>query len=165
MIVILLYILISVVLTGIIYQDIKLRAIHFALPLLLVACTIALWCLTSPLEIIEILYSTGFLVLCLLAIIVQYSIKEKAIKNPFNKVFGVGDIVYLIAIVPLFSFRNYLLFIVTGMVFALIFHIIMQQFQQETTIPLAGYLSLYLIIIMGILAINQQLEHLYINIF
>lgn len=165
MIITLLYIFISMVLIGIAYQDVKLRAIHFILPLLLFVAAIGIWSFTSAVVFRELVFSAGFLFLCLFAIVIQFSLKEKALSNPFNKVFGVGDIAYLLAVIPLFSFRNYLVYIVTGMIFSLLLHVIIQQFQQQNTIPLAGYLSVYLVLVLGILAINQHVQQLYINIF
>ncbi|MFL0087779.1 hypothetical protein V2550_03800 [Tenacibaculum maritimum] len=66
---------------------------------------------------------------------------------------ALGDVVFLIAVIPLFNFINYALFYVFGMVFSLIFHlgitvIEKNYLEKKETVPLAGYLSLFLIIVL-----------------
>ncbi|UTW62103.1 hypothetical protein KFE98_19160 [bacterium SCSIO 12741] len=68
--------------------------------------------------------------------------KGKALKD----LFGIGDLIFYLAITPLFSFVNYLLFFSLSLVFSLLLHGILfrKNFLKES-VPLAGYLSIQLI--------------------
>ena len=126
-------------------QDLKHTAIHIVLPLILViaATVYAYYYHTIPVQ--EYVYSLGFVLLCLVVIVIQYSIKQQQLANPFETVFGLGDVAYLLAIIPLFSFRNYLLYFVSGMLISLLVGSVVKLITKNEAIPLAGYLALYLI--------------------
>lgn len=76
-------------------------------------------------------------------------IKTKEPMTAMKESIGLGDILFLLAVIPLFQFRNYILFIITGMIFSLLLFLGVRFFKKMDTVPLAGYLSLFLI---GILA-------------
>ncbi|NQY06578.1 MAG: prepilin peptidase [Flavobacteriaceae bacterium] len=136
----------AIVLLLIAYQDIKQRAIHVVLPVLLFAISLVYWSQSFiPLE--QLLYSFGFVLLCLAAIVIQFSIKNRRLANPFNVSFGMGDVVFLIAVIPLFTFFQYLIFFVCGMLFSILAFGVSQLIKKNQLIPLAGYLSVFLILL------------------
>jgi len=69
--------------------------------------------------------------------------------NPINTVIGIGDIVFFIAIIPLFFSTTYILFFITGMLFSIACHFIFNK-RKELHVPLAGYLSIYLLLFIAI---------------
>jgi len=88
---------------------------------------------------------------------VYFSIKNKGWVNPFQNMIGIGDLLFLVALVPFFTSRNYILFFVMGMIFSLILYgVIKSIYRIENTIPLAGYLSIFMI---GVLGINTFFDN------
>ncbi|WP_417873663.1 hypothetical protein [Xanthomarina gelatinilytica] len=91
-----------------------------------------------------------FLIINLLALGIYMRFKKGTIKGFLNNGVALGDIVFLVVIIPLFSFLNYALFYIIGMCFSLTIHIVVKKMKldERETVPLAGYLSLFLIIIL-----------------
>ena len=128
------------------YQDIKFRHIHFILPLLVFA--FAYMIRKETLNHIEMAKSTGFLVANFMMISCYFSLKSKKLINPFKTLIGIGDLIFLMGVLPLFSFRNYILFFISGMLFSLLLYASFRKQYVQQTIPLAGYLSLYIILLL-----------------
>ena len=128
------------------YQDIKYRHIHISLPILVFA--IATYMNRYQIEILDILKVVLFLGVNFLCITLYYSVKKSKLQNPFNSQIGIGDLLFLVGVVPLFSFRNYVLFFITGMIFTLLLFVVFSHRYTNEYIPLAGYLSLYCIILL-----------------
>ncbi len=90
-----------------------------------------------------------FVLINIIVLIIYYSFKYKTFVNPINNFLGVGDILFFIAVMPLFNLLNYMLYFITGLIFSLVFYFVYRLFfKKNGTIPLAGFLSLYLIIIL-----------------
>ena len=89
----------------------------------------------------------AFITVLLVLLTAYISIKNKQLTNILKQHFGLGDVLFFYAIIPLFNVRNLVLFIVTGMVFSLLLHLMVNRFSQKevATVPLAGYLSIWLI--------------------
>jgi hypothetical protein len=100
--------------------------------------------LNGGIYINEIIFSLFFLLVNILVLFVYVSLKLKKQTNIFKHYFGWGDLLFLIAIIPLFSTQNYILFFISGMLLSMLFHLTLNRFQKHLNIPLAGYLSLYL---------------------
>jgi uncharacterized membrane protein YdjX (TVP38/TMEM64 family) len=98
--------------------------------------------------IFDDLKSLAFIGINFISIVAYFSIKKSKLQNPFKQYIGIGDLVFLIAVIPLFSFRNYMLFFISGMIFSLVLYAVFQNKGEQKTIPLAGYLSLYIIVLM-----------------
>ncbi len=134
------------VLALVVYQDVKLRLIHILLPVAIFGLGIAInWDLMRFIHM-DWISSLLFLALNLLVVTLYFSIKAKRYVNPFDALIGWGDIWFLIALVPLFHFRGYVQFFVMGMLFSLVLFIVMKSiYPKYKTIPLAGFLSIFLI--------------------
>ncbi len=136
----------NILLVLIILQDLKYRAIHFTLPIGVFIVSI-INSLDSIFLIDDIIQSSVFLITTILGLVAYVSIKKQKIINPINKSIGLGDILFFIAIIPMLSSRSYILFFISGMLFSIITHLIIKFFRELETIPLAGLLSLYLLIL------------------
>lgn len=137
-------ILLVLTLLAVVYQDVKMRLIHIALPIAILILGIALK--KDVLDIVEMGMSLLFLLLNFVVITIYFSIKKRAFTNPFDSMIGWGDVVFLIALIPLFPFRSYLVFFVFGMLFSLLLFTVMRQlYPTQNTIPLAGYLSIFVL--------------------
>lgn len=75
------------------------------------------------------------------------SVKNKRYLNPFQNYFGLGDLLFYIAISPLFELKNYILFFIFSMIFAIGLQVGLKKMIQENTVPLAGFTALLLLIL------------------
>lgn len=139
-------VLLIIVLLFVLYFDAKQRAIHIILPLLIFGLSIVINYASHNLEFLNIVHNTLFLGINMFGLMLYFSLKNKRLFNPIDTVIGLGDIVFLVAITPLFQLKTYILFFIAGLLFSLVIHITTQWFKKVQTIPLAGYLSLFLVI-------------------
>ena len=138
--------ILAMVLLFVFIQDLKNRSIHIILPVLVFGIAVIINYLSADLSFIDIAYNSAFILINIIGIVIYFSIKNKALINPIDTALGMGDVVFFIAITPLFSFRTYILFFIIGLVFSLIAHSVYTLFEKSKTIPLAGYLALFLIL-------------------
>lgn len=75
------------------------------------------------------------------------SLKTREFLNPFQNYFGLGDLLFYVAIAPLFLLQNYILFFIFSMVFAIGLQLGLKKIIQENTVPLAGFSALLLFIL------------------
>ncbi|MBR9855989.1 MAG: hypothetical protein GYB37_15715, partial [Algicola sp.] len=123
------------VLAVVVYQDIKMRLIHSVLPVLIFGLAIILN--RNKLVYEEWLQSILFLVFNLVVVSLYFSLKKRTLINPLNSLIGWGDILFLIALVPLFTFRAYLIYFIMGMIFSLCLFLIMRRiYTTYNTVPL-----------------------------
>ncbi|OEK09145.1 hypothetical protein A8C32_10445 [Flavivirga aquatica] len=140
------YIFLIAVLLFIVYQDVTRRRIHVVLPVCVFGLSLFVNYSSKELTFINVGYNIGFVMVNVLGLVLYYSIKSKNLINPVDRFIGLGDIVFFIAITPLFNLKEFILFFIIGLFFSLLVHIIMVLFKKRKTIPLAGYLSLFLIV-------------------
>lgn len=126
------------------YQDWKFRAISWMVFPLLLITTLALFKI-ADIRLLTIGFNLFFLGTILLCLFIYISLQRKKLTNIFKSDLGIGDVLFLIAITPLFIDRNFVLFFITGMLLSGIVHLILYTKTQNAKIPLAGYLALYLI--------------------
>ena len=136
------------ILVMVVYQDLKMRMIHIALPVALLLISLVItW---NGLQFFEMLRSLGFLGINFFVVTCYFSIRQQKLINPFDQLIGWGDVLFLIAVVPLFTFSYFLLFFICGIIFSLLLHVIMKTTRMgHTTVPLVGYLSLFILTIIG----------------
>lgn len=133
-----------VVLTITAYQDFKDRAISWFLPILIfvLGCidffTVGTWSAKQP------LLSLMFLLVQMSIVYGYFSIKKGTFKiNLTNDLLGWGDILFFVAMIPFFDFKTYLTLFISGLIFSLIGHQILNKIQPNKSIPLAGWLSIF----------------------
>ena len=127
----------------VIFQDLKQRAIHVSLPVIICGLAIAKFKLAAyPLQ--ELLTTSIFLGIIIFGLFIYVSVKSKKIVNSIDSSIGLGDIVFFVAIIPLFFSTSYVLFFITGMLISIFGHIFFNK-RKDLHVPLAGYLSMYLI--------------------
>jgi len=95
-----------------------------------------------------------FVIVVMSVLFLYVSIREKKLTNIFENHFGIGDVLFFIAVSPLFSTTNFVLFFISGMILSGIFHLAISQMGHyvaksttEKTIPLAGYLAVYVLLL------------------
>ncbi|SNZ01696.1 hypothetical protein SAMN06265377_3538 [Flagellimonas pacifica] len=134
-----------IVLILIVYQDMKMRLIHILLPVALFGLGMVMNWFFVDYAYMEWLWSLLFLGLNFLVVTLYFSVKKRSYTNPIDTLIGWGDVLFLIALIPFFSFRGYLQFFVMGMIFSLLLFVVMKAiYPKYRTIPLAGFLALFL---------------------
>ncbi len=134
----------------IVYQDLKFRVLDLKYAIILLALCIGYNTIHPILDYINAFQIAGFVLVNIMCLTLYFSVKNKQFINPINSKIGLGDIVFFLVIAPLFYIKAYILFFVTGMLFSLLLYGVFIRFRekQKKTIPLAGYLSMYLVIIL-----------------
>lgn len=132
-----LYLIIAVFIV-IFYQDLKHRAVHWAVfPVLF---GLSIWS-SYPLSW-DVILNASFVLFTLVLLTVYLSIKHQKFVSITKGFFSWGDILFLLAIVPLFSFHLYIYFFTFGTILSLVYHLIAMMVKRQKTIPYAGYMSL-----------------------
>lgn len=127
-------------------QDWKFRKIHVILPLAIFAISFFMIAIEKY-DLLEIvLFNASFFLTTLSILTIYMSLKSKRFLNPFQHYFGLGDLLFYVAITPLFLLKNYILFFVLSLLFAIILQFGLKKLIKEETVPLAGFSALFLFI-------------------
>lgn len=130
-----------------VWQDWKYRKIHVLLPLLLFGLMVfQTW------EIFNyktLAFNIVFFCLIFTFLVLYMSIKAKQFLNPFEHYFGLGDVMFYLAVTPFFMLREYAIYFIASMVFAIIMQTLFAKKTKEETVPLAGFSSLLLVMIIA----------------
>ena len=127
-------------------QDVKKRAIHVILPIAIFAIAFIINQFSTSIDLIDVFYNVCFILINIFGVIIYFSIKERRFVNPIDSMIGLGDIVFFIALTPLFKLKEFILFFISGLIFSLILYLTFNLFKKIETIPLAGFMSLFMII-------------------
>jgi hypothetical protein len=127
------------------FQDLKYRKIHFLLPAAIFILSGLLVRENVQTIVIMVAYNCLFLTLTFGLMFLYVSIKNKSFLNPFKSYFGLGDLLILVGVAPLFLLHQYILFFILSMLFSILLHLGLMRFLKEKTVPLAGYICLLLI--------------------
>ncbi|TRX33715.1 hypothetical protein FNW52_14910 [Flavobacterium sp. ZT3R18] len=131
------------------FQDWEYRAIHVLLPILIFLSSYLIVKLENNLSNKIILLNASFFLITLSILTIYMSLKNKRFLNPFQNYFGLGDLLFYITITPLFNLKNYILFFILSMLFAICLQFTLRKKMKHNTVPLAGFSSLFLFIILA----------------
>jgi hypothetical protein len=128
------------------WQDCKFRHIHVSLPVVIFVCA---YLLTNyiPQNIQFIATNVLFFSTTLFLLTLYMSLKNKAFLNPFKHYFGLGDLLFYVAITPLFLLYQYVLFFILSLVFAITMQWVLKKWITKESVPLAGLSALFLTLI------------------
>jgi len=139
--------LITIAILGIIFfQDWKTRTIHIGLPIALFS--IGLYTNYAVLGWSGMLQNMAFFLLVFLILILYVTIKERAFVNPFEHYFGLGDLLFYIAVSPFLFLYYYIQYFILSLIFSIVLYFLLKKYFKQTTIPLAGFASLLLIVLL-----------------
>lgn len=131
------------ILVSILYQDFRYHEIWwFTPPLLLIGAIIYKW------EILNwqyFLFNFLFISILVSFLVVYVRVRFKS-NNLFKDYFGLGDVLVLLAITPLFDFPFFIYFFTISTIVSLIGYVFMSLFKAQKSIPYAGYISFCVII-------------------
>lgn len=142
------WLVITIPLLFIIYEDFKYRAIHW---IWLVVFTSLIICF-QPLNFFHIFINLILIGFQLLGLTIYFSLKSRQLVNIINKFLGIGDILFFLPLCLLFTPENMIWFFIGSLMFTLFSILLIQIIKspQKTTIPLAAWMSIALIIVFAI---------------
>lgn len=152
-------IILIAVLLFIFVQDLKFRAVYwFLFPIVL---GLSVWIGVETSNVENMLFSLGFFVFSMGSLTLYMSLKQKKLVNISKGYFSWGDMLFLLAIIPLFPFHIYLVFFTVGTITTLLVHgIVVSVSKGDATIPYAGYMALFLVVYLPFnLSVNRYILH------
>ncbi|WP_062053709.1 hypothetical protein [Aquimarina longa] len=130
----------------IIYQDFKDREVYgFIFPILISLLGILHYQNVVRINFLyTILINIGVLAI-LMGILYLYTLIK--LKRPFfEEVFGIGDLLFFVALAIGFPTVAFIIILVFSLLFSLVIWLFLKKESKYDTIPLAGYMSIFLII-------------------
>lgn len=134
-------------LAGIFIQDLRLRRIHF----LLVLAVFALSVFSTGYSVAHfanMAVNALFLILAISLMVGYMSVRQKKFSNPFQSYFGLGDLLFYLAITPLFPTRGFFVFFVASLLFAIATQAVFRSKMASADVPLAGLSAVLLIAVL-----------------
>jgi hypothetical protein len=128
-------------------QDWKYRKIHLVLPIVIFIVSFFLIPIKKYNLTEIVIFNIGFFLITLGILTIYMSLKSEKFLNPFQNYFGLGDLLFYVAVTPLFLLKKYILFFILSLLFAIALQFGLKSFIKEETVPLAGFSSLFLFII------------------
>ncbi len=124
------------------WQDLKAREVYwFLFPIVALTSGILLFTkMFSELFYMTLVINISFVLILMLVIFVYSKIK---LKVAIDQVFGLGDGLLFLALAFTFSSVSFLILFVFGLIFSLVLHLFLKNKSEHSTVPLAGYLSLF----------------------
>ena len=148
-----------IILVFILYQDLRFQAVSWIFFLLGFIFTIILSVKENFFSdlLFNISISTLFILfqLCIIYLFSWFKYKKRV--NIFKSVFGLGDLLFLVMVMPLFSSLNFVVFFIASVVFSLLVYIVISwlKIYKKQRIPLAGLQSLFLLIVITLQIFNK----------
>lgn len=131
------------------YQDFKYRGVDWRLLILLYCICLGINIHEILLNLRDVLFNSIFLLVISVVFVVFLALKERKIINPLHGYVGLGDVLFLLAITPVFYVKNFVAFILIGSLSTLFASLFITDFSTRG-IPFAGCLSLLFCILLTI---------------
>jgi hypothetical protein len=147
------------VLSIVVWEDFKYRAVSWWLFLLLAA--MAFFVEYQWFSFIDVSMNAGFVIIQLVILTIYFSIKEKKKVNLMTRYLGLGDILFWIILCLLFSPVNFTLFFMASMVLVMIVVGVWKIAKLKpvmTTVPLAGIQAAVLLAVLLIHLLSNNIS-------
>lgn len=132
--------IVALILSIIFVEDLLHREVHwFLFPVLLGSVLLTY---ADDIVVMELLYSVLLLVILLGGLTLYLFVRNGALVNPLNGYFSLGDVLFLLALIPAFGTKSYLLFFIGGTILTLLIYGLTSLIKEQKTIPYAGYMAL-----------------------
>src|SRR5690606_5422930 len=133
-------------LSTICFQDIKAREVYwFLFPIIGILSGYLHYINTfKELFLASIVINVSFVLILIILIFIYSKLK---LKKPMSETFALGDCLFFLAIAFSFSSISFLITFIFSLIFSLLIHLILKRNSKFTTVPLAGYMSLFYILI------------------
>lgn len=140
--------IIAVVLTVIVYEDFKSRTVHaFWFPILFALAFIySIQWISSQEILYNILINFIFLFIQGILLVGYFALKHKQWINITETYLGWGDILFIVAVLPLFNTPLFILFYLSSLLLTIVFVLIYRFLGKHLVfIPLAGIQAMFLL--------------------
>ncbi|MGK4568996.1 hypothetical protein [Flavobacterium sp. 3HN19-14] len=137
-------------------QDYKNRMIHLTLPILIFALSLLMAAGLDEI-FLKIIVNISFFLIIVSVLTLYMSIKAGRFLNPFRNYFGFGDLLFFIAVTPLFRLNGFIIYFTMAMLFAIVLQLALKRMMKHDTVPLAGFASVLLILLIA--------EHVFLHHF
>ena len=125
----------------VLYQDFKSRLVYWFLYPIIGILAFAIQLHNLPLSIA--LTNLGGNLIFVVLILAVSMIYARFRKLNFKNTIGIGDILFFLFIAGTFSIVSFLILFVFSLLFSLILHLVLNNKKEQSTVPLAGYMSLF----------------------
>lgn len=138
----LLKILLIALLLIVFFQDTKTRMVYwFLYPMIGIAAVIAQCGYNN--YVVVVVNSAFNLAFIAVIIFTCYLYSRIKLRQPFDEVFGIGDVLFFIFIAFGFSIISFITLFISSLLFSLLLHLIIKNRQSIDNVPLAGYMALF----------------------
>lgn len=129
----------------ILFQDVKERKVYWLLFPLTAICfgLLHLHQVLHEVFLLTVIYNLVFVLL--ISLFTFGYIKLKLRKNLTDS-FGLGDFLFFLATAFSFATFSFISIFVLSLIFSLSLHLILKKITHDSTVPLAGYMSLFFIL-------------------
>ncbi len=129
------------------YQDIKQREVlWFLFPVAALLMGVSYYVHTEPLLFAMNSAMNLSLIVVILMILFLYA-KFKLKKSFLQETFGLGDLLFFVAFALGFPFVTFVVVFVFSLLFSLILTLVIQSKEAKPTVPLAGYMAIFLMVV------------------
>lgn len=125
----------------VLYQDFKNRLVYWFLYPIIGILAFAIQLHNLPLSIA--LTNLGGNLIFVVLILAVSLIYAKSRNLDFKNTIGIGDVLFFLFIAGTFSIVSFLVLFVFSLLFSLILHLVLSNKKEQSTVPLAGYMSLF----------------------
>ncbi|RZS92312.1 hypothetical protein [Aquimarina brevivitae] len=128
----------------IVYQDIQYRAVYwFLFPIIIIGSGILHYTHTMDFYFYTSTLLNSILVLSILTILFLYN-RIIVKKSFFKEVFGLGDVLFFVALAVAFPTITFIIIFCFALFFSMLVWLIFRKKAKHNTVPLAGYMALFL---------------------
>lgn len=121
-------------------QDVRFRGIHWMIfPLILAG---SVWLNFEALTLQTILSNMLFLIVIFGGLTLYLFVRNRKLVKLTQGYFSWGDILFLLAILPLFDTLSFIYFFTVGTLLSLIIHGATMLFKKQKNVPYAGYMAI-----------------------
>jgi hypothetical protein len=124
-------------------QDYKTREVYWFLYPAMGMALFFIQVLLVGIKIALINSFVNFVFVTFLLVVIFFYSKYKFKKSMLQEVFGLGDVLFFYFICFSFAVITFFYFFIFSLIFSLVLHMVLKNKQSYTTVPLAGYMSLF----------------------
>ena len=147
-------ILSTLLLLLVLVEDLKYRAVHvWVFPLLLGSFVVLKFQYSSfSTVLIESAYNLVLIIFNLILLTVYFSIKFKKPTLITRSLIGWGDLLFFVCMIPLFSFRQFVLVFPLSVAFSLLAFVLLSISKKQAAlkVPFAGFQALFILVLIGL---------------
>ncbi len=126
----------------ILLEDYRERQVYWFIFLIVGLLCSFLYYTNTIKELFAVTVLMNLIFICVQFLVVFLYSKFK-LKVKFNEAFGVGDVLFFIAMAFTFSTISFLVVFIFSLIFSISLHLVLNKKSKFSTVPLAGYMSLF----------------------